>query len=824
MWRDLRYACRLLLRSPGFAATAILSMAFGIAACTSVFSIVNAVLLRPIPVPRPQDLVSIYSLYTAAPGLEGAPGLRSVSWPDYQDVATRTDLFEGASAYVLVPVSLDAADASSQALAELVTGNHHPLLGMRPALGRLLTPDDDRPGAAPVAVISHQLWRDRFAASPAIIGAVVRLNGHPFDIVGVMPEAFKTVLLDWGVPGLSVPLAQHKAIAPSLDRAKLWTRPEASALMVVARLRDGVTIDAASAALRVQAQRMTRDQPQRRDAFSFSLYPTSRTRFWPERRASAIDFATVLLAIVSIVLVIAVLNVANLLIARLAARQREISLRLAIGASRGRLVRQLAVEGLVLAGLGTLASVPLSIWLTQAISSVHLPFFIRNAALSLTPDWRVLAAMSLLCAGAGLLLGLLPALRAWRTDVRSGLTNVPAARGRGIAGLDLRHALAAAQVGICLVLAITAGLMGKSLGGLLRTDLGFQTAGVMLLSVAPGTMDYDATKGMAFYRDLLDRVRRLPGVEAAALAREAIPSPMRTNKALTVPSAIDASTREPQTLAWNAVSPGFFDTIRMPLVAGRDFVASDDTTAAPVAILNETAARRFWKEPGRALGQTIRLADEKIDRTIVGVARDAVYREVGEAPRPYLFLSTAQTWSPFVTLHVRAPRDPAGMVAAARRELRLLDRTLSFEDVRTLDDLIAFRMAAPRLGAGLAIGSGLAGLALALFGLYAVLSYLVSQRRTELAIRMSIGATPRDIIRFVATFGLRVTLVGLALGLAGTLAAARLLASQLRGVDPYDAATYMLVTAFVLIAALAACLLPARRAARLDPWGLLRRS
>jgi predicted permease len=520
-------------------------------------------------------------------------------------------------------------------------------------------------------------------------------------------------------------------------------------------------------------------------------------------------------------LAVAVLNVGNLLLARLATRQREISIRLAIGATRGALARQLLIEALVLSGLAALASVPLTILLTRALVRVNLPFFVSRT-LNLSPDWRVFAAAATICVTCGLLLGVTPAWRAWRADVRSGLASNGLSTRRTLFGAwDLRHALAIAQVAICLTLTLAAGLLGKSLIGLTRENLGFQPDRVTLFDIETYIRNYSKAQTADFNQNLLARVRRLPGVEAASLAFIALPSPMLATKTIAVLGAAGLAAR------FNVVSSGYFETMRMPMLAGRAFDDRDtNIESASTAIVSETAARRLWGEPARAIGEYIHVTDERnrsIDRQIVGVVRDAVYSEPDEAPRPYLFEPLDRTWEGAATLHVLGPREPDELIAQVKRELRLIDRSLAISEVTTLREHVATRIAAPSLAARLSIAASAVTVALAMLGLYASLAHLVAQRRTELAIRMSIGAAPRQILEFVAGFGLKIALAGTALGLAGSVVTMRLVATQLRGVDVRDPLVYAVVIALVLLAALAACLLPARHAARLDPWAILRR-
>lgn len=819
MIQDARYALRLLRHNPGFALTALGSIALGIAGCTAIVSLVYTLLLRPLPVSRPHEIVSVYG------ASKSKGGFLPISIPDYTDLAARDDVFQGVAGYVRLPAFMDAGDESERVITEIATGNYHTLFQLSPAAGRLMSPSDDRFGTPLVAVLSHRYWRQRFAANPAVVGEQVRINGQSVEIVGVAPASFNGVMLDWyGAPDLWMPLAQLPVISPSFKRVGAHDKRSIPVLQLVARMRSGVGVDQANAALRAHAQQLALDHPSKADA-TFIAMPSAQARFWPGRRSAAINLAAILIASVALLLLIAVLNIANLLVARLHTRTREISVRLALGAARVQIVRQLLIEGVMLSALATIASIPLSVMLTRLLAHIRLPFFVSGRGLDLSPDWRVFTVVALLCLACGVLLGVIPAWRAWRADVRSGLTNVPAQTPvRSMWGRwDLRDTLAALQIAVCLISTVGAALLAKNLIGLLRQDLGFRTEAVTLLGLETYLRGYTGEQNTKLYRELTARVGRLPGVESVAFASDVIPTRIITTRAVSAPGALDPSLRAGLSSNFNTVTARFFETLRLPLAAGRAFRDVDTTGQGPaVAIIDERAARRLWGSPARAIGQRIRVERESADREIVGVARDAKYRDE-ESARPYVFLPVDNSWTGNITLHVRGPRDVERLVAQVRRELRALDPSLAFAEILTLDDFVKARLAAPSLAAQLAVAASTAGFGLAMIGLYAVLAYLVSQRRTELAIRMAIGAAPREIVRFVAGFGVKVALSGAALGLLGSFLTMRLLTTHLGGMDVNDPLVYVGVSAVVLVAALAACLLPARRASRLEPWTILRR-
>lgn len=823
MYRDLRFALRVLVGNPAFALTAILSIALGIAACTAVFSFAYTLLLRPLSAPGAEQLVSIY-------GVSRSKGsLLAVSTPDYHDLAVRTDVFESVGAYFRSPVFVEVDGGADRVNAELPTGNHHQLIGVRAVLGRMLGAGDDRPGAPAVVVISESFWRRRMAARQDAIGRVVRISGRAFEIVGVAPASFKGVLLDWyGAPDLWLPLSSAGTVFQRIAKSSPEARRDFRWLQVTARLRPGVTVEAATAALRAQGEQLSRVWAATNGDVTFMATLSAHARFWPERRGSVIGFAVVLIAMVGGMLLIAVLNVANLLVARMHTRQREISIRLALGAERAVLVRQMLIEGVLLSTVATLTSVPLTMGLTMLLTKADLPFFVATEALDLSPDWRVFTGVALLCAACGAMLGVMPAWHAWRADVRSGLAATPPISRRTRFGTwDARHVLAALQIAVCLVVTLGAGLLTKKLITLRSVELGYATAGVTLFDVESYLLDAPAERQRAIAWDLLARARRVGGVESAALAFKALPSTNIGTQTIAALDAIDARHRQGLDLRFNVVSTGYFGTLGIPLVAGRDFDERDERPgAAPAAVLNATAARKLWNDPARAIGRRVRTTDAQkrvTEREVIGVVRDAIYAELDEARMPYLFVPMDRTWNGAVVLHVRGPLDSAPLVAHLRRELHALAPALAFSSVGSLDRYVAGRIAAPTLAARLSLAASAIGVTLAVIGLYAALSFLVAQRRTDLAIRMAIGASPRQIAWLIARFGAAIGVAGISIGLFVAYVAMRGLASQVRGIDIYDPAVYAAVVAFLTAATAVACFVPASRAAGTEPWKVLAR-
>lgn len=823
MFRDIRYALRLLGRSRAFAATAIVSMACGIAACTTVFSLAYAVLFRPLAVPRAEDVVAIY-------GSSRTKGtVAAISMPDYQDLSRRIDLFDGIGAFFRQPLIVDTGEETERVVAELPTGSHHTMLGLRPALGRLLLPADDRAGAAPVLVLSHGYWQRRFGASPSVIGRHMRIQDVAFEVVGVAPPTFAGVLLDWyAAPDMWLPLSQLERINERFRKLGLISKREFPWLQVTARLRRDVTIEGVAAALQTHASNLAREYPTTHKDMTFVAMRASRARFWPGRRATVIDFAAVLLASAIVLLSIALLNVANLLLVRMMTRQREIGIRMAVGGSCSNIVRQLLIEGFVLSVLATATSIPLSVIGTRWLGKMRLPF-VESRALDLSADWRIFGAVALLCGVVGLLLGTVPAWRAWRSDVRETLRTSPSSNVRRtwLGRWDLRCTLAALQIAVSLILTLGAGLLGKSLLGLKTSDLGYRTDEILLFGMDTLSGRSQA-QGVTLGHPLLTRVRQLPEVRSAGYASNVLPSPMSLTKVITLPTGADDShgSNGAATIAlrYNYVSAGYLETLQIPLVSGRGFDERDtELNPTSVAILSETAARRLWGSVDRGVGQRIRLDGERSDREVIGVTRNAAYAEVGESPILFLFLPLDKNWQGAATLHVGGTGKIQTLIADVQRELRAVDRGVAFSEVRLLEEHVAHRIAAPTMAAALSITASISGVGLALLGLYSVLTHLVSQRQIELSIRMSLGAEPRHAVGFVLGFAMRIAATGVAVGLAGAAFGMPAIAKQLRGVAVDDPIVYTVVVLAVMGLAFLASLVPGLGAARMKPWEVLRR-
>jgi predicted permease len=800
-------------KRPGFSIVLVLSLALGIGANSTIFSLVNGILLRPLPhVESPGELVGLSSEQRNTSFPFG------LSYLDYVDVRDRLQgVFTGTAAYDQISVSMSGGDRPELVYGYIVSGTYFPLLGVRAERGRLLRPEDDGVlGGHPVAVISHDLWEHRFGFNPNLIGRQIQLNGLSFTVVGIAPRGFIGTEIMY-TPDLWVPLAMYKQVVPAgivpLDRR------DVHAFRVLARRRPGV--DLAQARVRVSAlsDELQREYPTTNQGISLKVAPQSEARLEEGLGDVVATASWVLLGLVGMVLLIACANVANLLLSQASARTREICVRLAIGANRRRLVRQLLAESVFLALTGGLLGLLMAYWLSHLMSRFRSPSSIPFA-FDFSLDHRVLLYTFLLSLLAGLIFGLAPALQASKMDLVTPL--------RGEAGATstkrrswVRSALVMAQVAVSLPLLAAAALFLRSLQQARAVDLGFDPKNVLTLSVDLSLLGYSEPGGRQFYRALEERVRLLPGVRSAVVGGPVPLDFYATGARISIPG-YDAGKESPGVL-YSSVQPGYFQILGTPLLKGRTFDARDNETGARVVIINEAMAKRFWPNQD-PIGRQIKVGvpDGKTCE-IVGVVKTGKYRILAEPPMPYFFRPFEQSYQSRTTLVVKTAGNPASLVPAVRREVQSLDENLPVFDVRSLEQLINGRALLPfKVMTTLAGAFGLLGLILATVGLYAVQSYSVAQRSNEIGLRMAMGARPSDVLGLVLRQGLALTLGGLLIGLALGLLLAKVTARLLLGVSATDPLAFSEVIGVLLAAALVASIVPTWRAIRLDPARTLR--
>jgi predicted permease len=815
--QDVRFAIRLWARQPGFTLSAFFILSLGIGANLTIFGVVNSLLLRPPRIQEPERLAFIYSTDRADALVSQQP----FSYPDYRDLKDGNRSFSGLLAYALTPMGLGRGKDSAMVFGEVVSGNYFDVLGAAPALGRLLLAEDDAPGSSPVAVLSHQAHRARFAGDPGIIGRSILVNGNVFTVVGVTRPGF-TGLLRGLAPEIWVPAAAQPATRPS--PGNLLESRDTRWLWVAGRLKPGVTLEQARAELGTVAGGWERSFPESHRGRGITALPAREVKFHPAADTAVYAASGFVMAVVGFVLLIACANVGGLLLARNSARRKEIAVRLALGAGRYRLVRQLLTESLMLALLGGAGGLLLGVWiqgiLEKALLGIRLPIPVR-IVLDLSPDLRVLTFLLVTSTLTAVLCGLVPALQASRPDLVVALRDESGAAPAGALKSKLRSALVVFQVALSLVLLAGAGLSLRSLRNARFIDPGFSAASLGSASFDLSLRGYDEARGRDFYRRLLEQVRAVPGVEAATVATQ-LPLSFQIQMTEVSPAGDPAGSDAARMVDAAIVGPDYFTTMGIPIVRGRQFDEKDSDAAPRVAIINETLARQLWpgENPlGKRLGSQRAGAPEM---EIVGVARDAKYRTLGEPPLPFVYTPLLQEYESRGVLIVRSPADPRRLLGEMRAAIRGLDPDLPVFNAQPVSESIAVSLLLPQTGAALFGSFGLVGLLLSAAGLYGLMAYLVSLRRREIGIRMALGATRGNVFREVARQGLMRAGVGIALGAPLSLAVNRGLNAVLYGLTSTDLATLAGIALLLAGVSLLACYLPARRAARLDPMAALR--
>jgi putative ABC transport system permease protein len=801
---DLRHALRGLARSPGFAVVSILTLAIGIGANTTVYRWIEGLVVEPLPAVPEQGRILVASGQSR--GGEG----RSVSVPDYRDLA-RSRLPLAVTVFAMQPMSLTGGERPELVWGSLVSGNFFDVLQVRAEVGRTFRPEEDTaPGAHPVVVLADRFWRRRFQADPGIVGRTIQLDRQPFTVIGVAARGFLG-----GAVGLSfdlwVPLAMQRQVSPGGDRLNQrgirW-------LTALARLPPGVTAAAAQAALDALFAQLGRTFPDSDDGYRLVLH-----HFWnaPSGASSfLLPVLAVLAVMVGLILLIACANVANLLLVRALGRRREIAVRLALGAGRGRLLRQLLTESLVLAAFAGGLGLLIALWATHLLVALVPP---TDAPVGPTfaLDARLFGFVALISLATAGLCSLAPAFQLASPALVTALRAAGAAVAGGGKG-RLRSALVVLQIAVSAVLLTTAGLFVRSLGHAADVDPGFAARDVLLAAFDLYPNGYDEERGKSFFRQLLERVRALPGVESATLASEV---PLDFGGANSTRLRIEGYQPGPQeevVVDYNLVGPYYLRTMGIPAVAGRDFTRRDDSGAVGAMIVNETMARRYWagRDPVGA-----RVHQGQSEYVVVGVARDGKYQQLSEPPRPFFYLSLLQAYRSSVVVHARTRGDAAALAPALRATLRALDPNLPLAVVKTMREHLRIAVFLQRLAASFLGTFGLLALLLATVGLYSVIRYAVSQRTRELGVRVALGARPGDLVRMVVGQGMVLAGIGLALGVAVALGTTHLLASQLLGVSATDPAVFLAVAALLAAVAAFACYLPARGAAAVDPMVVL---
>jgi len=807
--QDLRFGLRMLGRSPCFSILAILCLTIGIGANAAVFSWIEGILFRPYPAVSHQE-----RLLALAGTARGEAGATALSWPDFADLQRSCKLFDSFFVSKIMGTTLSIGDRAEVTVGSIVSANYFDAIGIHPILGRgFEAGEDSGRNAHPVTVISYQLWQGRFKGDQQIIGKTQRLNGVLHTIVGVAPEGFYGTFVGWAMQ-FWVPASMEENFESGgyklEDRGARW-------IEAYVRLKPGVTRQQAQQEISAVAQRLEADYPETNRGRSIKLWPLWQTPF--NNAGTLLPTLEIMLAVVVFVLLIACANVGNLLLVRSFARRHEMTVRIAVGAGRARLLKQLLIEGLILSAFGTVGGVLVAHWCRHALVllfptrggvAMHLPGEI---------DWRVLALSAGVCLFATLLLGLVPAMQIGKIDLAGALksdsSGVVGSRGRRW----VRSGLVVMQVSLSFILLVGAGLLLQSLQKIRNTSPGFSTHDVLSTAVNLVPAGYDVQRAQSFQDELLQRVKALPGVKSAAFARM---TPLSYGSFSSAPIAVDGYQPAPDEQApveYNEAGPDYFATIGIPLISGREFTRADDEKAALVAIVNETMVARYWRGKN-PVGERLQVKGRWMQ--VVGVAKDSKYESVRETPKPFFYVPLRQNFSRGAGLYIRTPLSPETIATALTREVHALDPGLALYEVITLQEQLARSTSPQQVAVTLVAVLGGFALLLAAIGLYGVMAYTVSQSTRELGLRMALGAGASNLLRLVLSRGLALTAGGVVVGSAAALGLTRLLGNFLYKVSPRDPLAFGSAIAIMTIAALSACLLPAWRATRTDPAQALR--
>jgi predicted permease len=810
---DIRFGLKSLLKQPGFTAVCVFSIALGIGVNTALFSFVNTVLFRPLSFPNSHQLVRVW---------DG----NSASYPDYQVYRDDTRVFSGLAAYAQRPVNLTVNDASERIYGEIVTANYFDVLQAQPVLGRAFLDEEDRTANThPVVVISNSLWRRRFNSDSLILGKAITINKQSYSVIGVMPEGFigATVI---SPPDLWLPIMMQPAIDPG---STTLTSPDEGWLMMLGRLKPEVSVAAAQTAVETIAARLHEARRERRSGPEgpggrVVLVAAARGLMVPPQgRTPMLLVMTVLMTVVTLVLLVACANVANMLLARALNRRKEIAVRIALGAGRWHIVRQMLTESVLLSLAGGLVGLLMTWWLTR-LPFNSIPQSLRGNVIApdVTPDIVVFVYTLLLSILTGIVFGLVPALQTSKPDLVPELKDEASLMFVGRRRFTFRNLLVVAQIAVSALLLISAGLFIRNLRNIQHAQPGFAIDNGLMMSFDLGLANYNRLRGQLFEQQLLDRVRALPQVRSASLAESVPLSGGGSKSPLYIEGEPSPETfDESSLLSHNTVASDYFATLGIPLLSGRDFNNADTSSSPGVIIINETLARRIVPD-GNAVGKRIRMDSKGDYLEVVGVVRDIKYDSLAEKPVFFGYRPLSQRYRSAMTLHVSTSGDAASFINRIRTEVKSLDTDLPLTDVKTMEEHMRLPLAPAKLLAAVSSSFGFVALLLAAMGLYGVMAYVVGSRTREIGIRIALGAQTSGILRLVIGQGFRLAFTGIALGLLIAFALTRVLESVLYGVAPTDVVTFFGVVLLLIGVALLACYLPARRATKVDPLIALR--
>jgi len=805
----------MLIKTPGVTLVAVITLALGIGANTAIFSSVSAFTSRPLPVPSPDQLIRPVEIS------EDRGTADNFSYPDFVDYRNQSTVFSGLCAEDMVQVAIDTQEQNDVIWGQIVSGNFFDMLQIKPVMGRAFAPDEDgAPGAHPVVVLGHSLWQRRFASDPNIVGKTLRLNNRQFQVIGVAPESFKGTKF-----GLSMDFWAPMAMVGELSgSADLLTSRDSHWLTILGRLKPGVDVSQASAEMNAISLRLNQAYMDERSNNTQAKVVTEIDGRWGEAATVIKTGGMLAMAIVALVLLIACANVANLLLARAAARRKEIGIRLALGASRARLIRQLLTESLLLSLIGGGLGLLLANWMTDLMQG-FIPVLQYNVVEDFFAlDSRALMFTLVISVATGIVFGLAPAWNSSNPDVvpvlKGGSGIVEKGRTRRV---TLRSSLVVAQVALSLVVLVCAGLFIKSFRKAQQMDPGFDTKNAVLMTLNPPLVGYDNDRTRNFYQQITERARSIPGVEAVALTRlMPLGDSSNSNGPVLKEGETLARGSAGRDITTNVISPDYFKAMQIPIMEGRDFDDRDREKTQRVVIVNQRMAQVLWPSES-AVGKRIFIgADSHDPLEVVGVVKTGKYRTLAEDPRMFFYYPLSQRRPGIMTMVMRTNGDPRNFVGALRHEVQQLDRAVPMSAVKTMEQHMTWPLWGPSLAATLALAFGVIALLLSSIGLYSVMAYVVSQRTKEVGIRMALGASRHDVLKMITSQGMRLAIVGAGLGLVLALLLAKVMSSLLIGVSGYDITTFVIVAVVLSVVAFVASYLPARRATKVNPLIALR--
>jgi predicted permease len=820
LWQDLRTGSRLLKKSPGFTLVAILSLALGIGANTAIFTIINAVFLHPLPVEDPAQLAQMFTRDTLTVDSNANFQLTPTSLPNYEDYRDQNTVFAGLAADTFpIPLNWGGQSEPVQLNGVLVSPNFFDVLGVKAYRGRTFSPQEGKKvGSDPVIVLSYALWAHRFGSDDKVLGQTISLNATSYTIIGVAPPNFKGIVSLAPPELLWIPLSMRDYVVSGQLKV-LENHRRMRWISIVGRLKPAVTIDRARAALKTIASGLEKEYPRDNKGRTCELYPLNESALGINQRRQFSLAGGVLMSVVGLVLLIACVNLANLLLSQAAKREKELSLRAALGAGRFRLVRQLLTESTLLSLIGGAAGLLVAFWGRKILWSFRPPF-LQDGSIDLSFDSQVLLFTLIVSLLTGLLFGIIPAIKASNADINEILKMGGRGGTLGWAHNRMRSLLVVSEIALALVALVGAGLFLRSMQKAQQINPGFESKNLFQYFFDLAALRYDPDHGQQFFLDAIERTRSVPGVAGVAISSNGIFGGGLAGTTFREGEQTDPNNRG-TLVVYNDVTPGYFAAMRIPILSGRDFTDFDREKTTTVAIVNQAMANLIW--PGQdPIGKHFFIVVDPNKYEVVGLVGTTVVGAIGEPPQPQAYIPMRQQYSPFDALVVRTTGDPEAVMGGVRSQVQQIDRNLALTGGQTVGQALAQSLWAARMGAALLGLFGFLALTLASIGIYGVLSYSVTQRTGEIGIRMALGAQSKQVLGLVLRQGMLLALVGSAVGVLVALFMSRFASTLLYGISPTDPFTYISITLLLMAVAALACYVPARRATRIDPLVALR--